>query len=332
MQVSSRKRICTEGSMATSNFNECLRRLLAHEGGYTHHPSDPGGPTNFGITIADYRRYAKPGATAADVKAMRVDEAKAIYKAKYWDALRCDELPAGVDDSVFDYGVNSGVARSGKVLRRVLGLPDSNWRVTAEVLDGLAARAPKAVIAALNDERLRFLQSLRTWPVFGAGWSRRVKEVRAFSLALAASSSASSSAVRDADEKDSSAPSSQRVPPLAGPMTGSVRDADEKDSSASKDVRDRGATNVARSAPPAGKGEIPATSGAQTGAAGGAVVVGGAAATRAGQNGADPVTIAAIVVAALIAAAAVWSAVRWWRRRRQQRALPGTGIVLHSTD
>ena len=53
--------------MAASTYDEALRRLLAHEGGYTDHPSDPGGPTNFGITIYDYRKYVKPNATAADV-------------------------------------------------------------------------------------------------------------------------------------------------------------------------------------------------------------------------------------------------------------------------
>ena len=83
--------------MAKWTYDEALRRLLAHEGGYTNHPSDPGGPTNFGITIHDYRKYVKPNATAADVKAMRLDEAKTIYRAKYWNAMRCDELPAGVD-------------------------------------------------------------------------------------------------------------------------------------------------------------------------------------------------------------------------------------------
>jgi lysozyme family protein len=71
--------------MATSTYDEALRRLLIHEGGYTNHPSDPGGPTNYGITIYDYRKYVKPDA----------------------------------------YGVNSGVGRSGKVLRRVVGLPAS---------------------------------------------------------------------------------------------------------------------------------------------------------------------------------------------------------------
>ena len=60
--------------MATINYDDALRRLLAHEGGYTNHPADPGGPTNFGITIFDYRKYVKPNATAADVRAMKLED------------------------------------------------------------------------------------------------------------------------------------------------------------------------------------------------------------------------------------------------------------------
>ncbi|MCL4252112.1 MAG: hypothetical protein KJ065_28450 [Anaerolineae bacterium] len=82
--------------------------------------------------------------------------------------------------------MNSGIGRSGRVLRRVLGLPDNTSAVTDQVLEALARRAPRALIVAINDERLRFLKSLKTWPVFGAGWGRRVAEVRAFSLKLAA--------------------------------------------------------------------------------------------------------------------------------------------------
>jgi lysozyme family protein len=74
--------------MTAATYDQAIERVLAHEGGYTNHPSDPGGPTNFGITIGDYRRYVKPGATAADVRAMRLDEAKAIYRTKYWQAMR----------------------------------------------------------------------------------------------------------------------------------------------------------------------------------------------------------------------------------------------------
>jgi lysozyme family protein len=172
--------------MSASNYAECLRRLLLHEGGYSNNPSDPGGPTNFGITLADYRKYIKPNAGALDVRAMKVDEAKAIYKSKYWDALQGDRLPSGVDDSIFDYGVNSGIARAGKVLRRVLKLPDDDWKVTPEVMAALNKADAPAIIAAISNERLRFLKGLNTWPVFGVGWERRVAEVRAFSLALAA--------------------------------------------------------------------------------------------------------------------------------------------------
>jgi lysozyme family protein len=172
--------------MAISGYDESLRRLLMHEGGYSNHPSDPGGPTNFGITIIDYRKYVKPGATAADVQAMRIDEAKGIYRAKYWDAQRCDELPAGVDYAIFDYGVNSGAGRSGKVLRRLLKLADNTSIVNDAVIAAARQADAKILAAAICDERLRFLMSLKTWSVFGKGWGRRVREVKAAALALAA--------------------------------------------------------------------------------------------------------------------------------------------------
>jgi lysozyme family protein len=171
--------------MVAATYPEAIRRLLMHEGGYTNHPSDPGGPTNFGITIHDYRKYINPAGSAADVKAMTKDEAKAIYKSKYWNAQRCDDLPPGVDYSIFDYGVNSGIGRSGKVLRRVCGLPDNTHRVDDTVLAAVRKRDPAELVISINDERLAFLKRLKTWPVFGKGWGRRVAEVRVCSLGLA---------------------------------------------------------------------------------------------------------------------------------------------------
>jgi lysozyme family protein len=170
--------------MATWTYDEALKRLLVHEGGYTNHPSDPGGPTNFGITIHDYRKYVKPDAAAADVRAMRVEEAKAIYKTHYWNAQRCDELPAGVDYAVFDYGVNSGIGRSKKVLQRVVGVADDGILDQA-TLAAAAARDARVVVIAVCEERLAFLRRLKNWPVFGKGWGRRVAEVKAAALAMA---------------------------------------------------------------------------------------------------------------------------------------------------
>ena len=150
-----------------SNYNDCLTRLLKDEGGYSNNPNDPGGPTNFGITLKDYRLYVNPQGTANDVRSMTVDQAKTIYKSKYWDALSCDSLPSGVDYSCFDYGVNSGLGRPRKALQRF------------KSLSGIQ------LIDAINDERMAFLRSLNTFPTFGRGWTRRVNGVREYSKFLA---------------------------------------------------------------------------------------------------------------------------------------------------
>lgn len=151
-----------------SNYTKSLAYVLKDEGGYTNDPRDPGGPTNFGITIADYRMYINKGGTAEDVKNMTVTQAKTIYKSKYWDAMNCSDLPSGVDYTVFDYGVNSGITRSKRVYNQFKSLSD-----------------PVKIINAINDERLAFLKSLKTWPTFGKGWGPRVQRVRTNSISMA---------------------------------------------------------------------------------------------------------------------------------------------------
>jgi lysozyme family protein len=153
------------------NYQYALTNMLADEGGYTNNKNDAGGATNYGITIADYRLYINSKGTADDVKNMTVDQAKLIYKTKYWDKVKGDTLPAGVDYCVFDYGVNSGIARAQKILQKFSQISD-----------------PVAKINAICDERLAFLQSIRggsDWVHFGKGWSRRVANVRAKSIKLA---------------------------------------------------------------------------------------------------------------------------------------------------
>lgn len=145
-----------------NNFDACVAKVFVHEGGYTDDPADSGGRTNFGITQKE---------TSIDVRHITKEQAKAIYKKKYWDALGCDNLPAGVDYTVFDYGVNSGVGRASKVYK------------------SLRSDDAKKTIMAINDERQKFLNNLAIRrpkdQKFLKGWTRRVNEVRAASLAMA---------------------------------------------------------------------------------------------------------------------------------------------------
>jgi lysozyme family protein len=180
--------------MVASSYDAALARVLAHEGGFTNHPDDPGGPTNFGITIYDARRYLNAGLSAtppwgsadrAFMRAMTVGQAQAIYRAKYRGALSCDALPAGVDYAVFDYGVNSGIGRAAKVLQRLLGVADDGV-IGPATLAAAKTHMAAALIGVICDERLRFLKSLKTWRVFGKGWGRRVAEVKQAALAMVA--------------------------------------------------------------------------------------------------------------------------------------------------
>ncbi len=166
--------------MAAANYEPSIRKVLKWEGGYVNHPADPGGETNYGITVAVARANGYTGSMRSIPMATVMD----IYRNKYAKPVLFDAHKAGVDYSLLDYGVNSGVGRANKVARRVCGLPDT--APAAELLTAVNKRDPKKVVAAINAERLKFLQSLPTWPTFGRGWGPRVQGVNAVALAMAA--------------------------------------------------------------------------------------------------------------------------------------------------
>lgn len=160
--------------MVAQTYNEAMARVYADEGGYSNDAGDPGGPTNYGITIADARMYWKPNATAADVRSMPKSMAANIYDKHYAAPLDYDALPAGVDYAVLDYGINSGISRSAKVLQQIVGVP-LDGIIGPATLAAVNKMAPKDIINAIYKERLQFLQSLGTWSIFGKGWSTRCK-------------------------------------------------------------------------------------------------------------------------------------------------------------
>lgn len=163
-----------------SGFAKALPRVLAHEGGYVNDPRDPGGATNKGITFRVYDAYRSrkklPTRSVKDITAAEVSE---IYRLQYWDAVKGDDLPAGIDYVLFDGAVNSGPSQSIKWLQRALG---------NVVVDGVMGQATlaavnehlhlPALVDAICDRRMAFLRSLRTFSTFGKGWTSRVSGVR----------------------------------------------------------------------------------------------------------------------------------------------------------
>lgn len=162
-------------------FALCLAEVLPHEGGYVDHPDDPGGATNLGVTHATLAAWRGKPVTKDDVRNITKAEAAAIYRARYWNAVKGDSLPPGVDLAVFDFAVNSGPVRAAKALQAVLGVPPDG-AIGAATLAALAKAPRVTTIIDLCDARMRFLRGLRTFPTFGKGWTRRVNSIEAAAI------------------------------------------------------------------------------------------------------------------------------------------------------
>lgn len=168
-----------------NKFEACHEITAKWEGGLSNHPNDPGGLTMLGVTQATLSAYLGRPASAAEVKNLSPATARAIYQKNYWDRVAGDVLPVGVDLCVYDWGVNSGPARSVKALQAILGVKADGW-VGQITLDAIRSRTPRELIDLLCDRRMAFLKALPTFGTFGKGWTNRVSDIRKRAYAMAA--------------------------------------------------------------------------------------------------------------------------------------------------
>ena len=157
------------------NFNKCLTMLLHHEGGFVNHPKDPGGMTNLGVTKAVYDKWIGREATEQEMRDLTPEDVAPIYKKNYWDRVKGDDLPSGVDWACFDWAVNSGSGRPAKALQRCVGAtPDG--AIGPMTLRAVADNEPKKLVEGVYTQRQKFYENLNTFETFGRGWTRRNKE------------------------------------------------------------------------------------------------------------------------------------------------------------
>ena len=168
-------------------FESCVDFTLRpeNEGSYVDNPADPGGPTNFGITLDGLSSWRGYRCTADDVRRLTLSEARDIYQVRYWQTVAGSNLSPGLDLMVFDFGVNHGPNSAVKMLQRLVGArqdgaagPDTVKRATCQ---GIVLRAR---IAALASAQQAFYASLKN-QTFGKGWAARTKRREAAALLLA---------------------------------------------------------------------------------------------------------------------------------------------------
>lgn len=168
----------------------CLAFTLHHEGGYQARPNDRGNwfdgrliGTNFGIsapTLAEWLGQDRAESlTAADMQVLGLGTARAIYAARYWNTVRGDDLPAGMDLMLFDFAVLAGPHRSVSIvqalLARRLGTITIDGFLGPRTLAAVLRTSERILIPGIATAQRSFLQGLKAAPD-NPGWLRRTDE------------------------------------------------------------------------------------------------------------------------------------------------------------
>ena len=168
-----------------SRFDECLKRILKHEGGYSNDPLDSGGRTNLGVTQRVWEEFVGHSVTEADMKALTPQKVGSMYKLKYWNPSYCEVLPKGLDYVVFDFAVNAGTGRSVKTLQQAIGCV-ADGVIGPKTMAAINDANPKDLIAKFSDARADFYQGIVARKPdqtrFIKGWLNRVEESRKLAL------------------------------------------------------------------------------------------------------------------------------------------------------
>jgi len=164
-----------------ANFDACFAKVIKSEGGYVNDPADRGGETNLGVTIGAWGAYLNRAIQPGEMKALTVETVKPFYKSMYWDKVKGDDLPVGVDYAVFDLAENAGVSRAAKCLQRAVGAVDDGV-IGGGTLGRVAKTDPADLLKNFADQKQRFYNGLATTnpsqQKFLKGWLARVDHVQ----------------------------------------------------------------------------------------------------------------------------------------------------------
>ncbi|GIX18039.1 MAG: hypothetical protein KatS3mg119_2225 [Rhodothalassiaceae bacterium] len=171
---------------ARRRLDALLDSLLAREGGYVAHAADRGGPTKYGITRATLSAWRGRPVGPDEVARLEADEARAIYRARFFAEPGIDRLPSALQEVMLDAAVHMGRVRAIRLLQRLLaaaagdvgGIDGIIGPRTIAAAGRLAARlGPRAaalllLLRALDLERL--IAADPAQGVFARGWQNRL--------------------------------------------------------------------------------------------------------------------------------------------------------------
>jgi lysozyme family protein len=178
------------------NFDISLLNVLKYEGKFVNNPLDKGGPTNLGITLSTLKSFFEDydygdldgdgDVDIDDIKQLDTqEETSPVYKKYYWDRLKLDYIPSGIDFLLFDFGVNSGPKNAVKILQKSLNNQGCNLEVDGvlgnNTISNISLADKNLLIKDMLDERkffyLGIVENNPKQGVFLKGWLNRLKQI-----------------------------------------------------------------------------------------------------------------------------------------------------------
>ena len=170
-------------------FNIAIAKVLQHEGGFSNHPDDPGGATNYGISLRWLKSQGLYGdmdddgdVDVDDIMSLEVDDAVRIYREKWWDKYGYDRIKdCALATKVMDISVNMGPSRAHRILQRSINTLGGTLTVDG-VLGPMTILATnttngQALLEEIRQEQGRYYMRLiakkPAFAVFKNGWMKR---------------------------------------------------------------------------------------------------------------------------------------------------------------
>lgn len=185
--------------MSKGNFGPCFKFTIGEEGRYSDSRSDPGnwqlGYVGGGRFIGTCWGISAPAlidwvglhhadqVTAEYMRNLPLSVAKAIYQVRYWNAVRGDDLPVGVDLAVWDFGVNAGPPRSAELLQQVLGVTVDGC-IGPQTIATVSEFPPETLIQPIIQHHIEYYRSLSLFSIDGRGWINRQDALRDAALRM----------------------------------------------------------------------------------------------------------------------------------------------------
>lgn len=156
--------------------------ILKDEGGLTNDPDDDLGITKYGVTKEDLRElYGK--ATDADIRNLSLEEAKEVFRRRYWNPLKCPELPPALAYLMMDAGLLHGVYRASVWLQKAVGVA-KDGQVGPKTVAAANAANVEDVINSITSSRMDRARNHPDYWKFGRGWINRITRVKTRALKL----------------------------------------------------------------------------------------------------------------------------------------------------